>query len=123
MGFRIMKRNLLNLLFVLSVFLLCNTTAWGHPASQIELKYDIEEQNLNIQLKHVSKNPRKHFIRRIFIYKNDEEVEVLRFVTQNSGKGLSVDVALDAQANDTIRIKTICNVAGRKEKTLVVSSE
>ena len=92
----------------------------AHPPRDMTLTYDKEKGTLHISLSHISKNPRDHFIRKIIVYKNNEELEEHYFVTQTSGKGLETDISIEAGAGDVIGIKAICNKAGYAEAKLTI---
>ena len=93
---------------------------WSRPPSSIQLEYFKEEQILRIDVKHVSKNPRDHHIRKLIVFRNDEEVEKFLFVTQSKAYGFSKEIPLVAHTDDVIRVKATCSKAGRKEETLII---
>ena len=68
----------------------------------------------------MTSNSRKHFIRRVVIYKNDEEVEKRSYVQQTTAAMLIEDLALEAVTGDVLRVKAVCNEAGRKEIIFVI---
>ena len=85
----------------------------------IKLDYNIDQKILHIDVGHVTTNVRDHFIRRIEVYKNDEEIVKMNFASQKV-KGQIEDISLDAKEKDIIRVKAFCNESGPKEETLVV---
>lgn len=95
-------------------------TASARPPSEMNLSYDAPARNLHIEIRHVSINPRKHFIRRLLVYKNDEEVEKRAYVQQTTAAMLIEDVPLEAATGDVVRVEAVCNQAGRKDATLMI---
>ena len=98
---------------------LMNPNSFATPPAEIRLEYDVEQKVLKVDIDHISHNPHKHFIRKIEIYKNDEEPIIKRFAAQKS-EGISVEVALEAKEQDKIRVKAVCNQAGTLEGTLII---
>lgn len=94
--------------------------SWARLPSKIAMSYDAQGKNLHLEIEHVTKNPRGHFIRNVVIYKNDVEIKKSLHVQQTSHSSLVEDVALEAVSGDVIRVKARCNEAGYKEETLVI---
>ena len=110
--------NLVGFLLWLSCFL--TSLSWATPPSEIKLEYDQDKKILHMELKHVSSNPRKHYLRRVFIYKNDDDAIERDYTTQTNAQGLIEDVAIDLKGGDKVRVLAVCSKAGRKEETLVI---
>lgn len=115
-----MKKTLLIIGMVVSCFI---DSGWATPPSSIELTYDPDKKNLHIEIAHVAHDPRRHHIRKVEVYLNDEKPIDLYFATQTKPSMLITDVALEAKAGDKIRVLAICNEAGRREETLIVPEE
>ncbi len=109
-------------ILIFGIVFLCamSERAMARPPTAINLSYDLEKRNLHIEAEHVTKNPRKHFIRQIIVYKNDVRVEKRFYVQQTSASMLTEDFALEAASTDALRVEVVCNEAGRKEATLVI---
>lgn len=111
------------ILFILSVFICVPITlVYAHPASQVGVSYNKEEKVLNVEIKHVSSNPRDHYIRLVYVSKNGEEPEKHIFVTQNP-QGLTMTVPMEAEGGDVIQVKTFCSKKGIKEATLTIPED
>ena len=94
--------------------------ALAHPPSEITLNYDAQKKNLHIEMRHVTKNPRKHFIRKLSVSKNGTEIDSRSYVQQTTAAMLIADVPLEAVPGDVLRAEAVCNTAGRNETTLVI---
>ena len=90
------------------------------PPDSIDLEYNKETKTLHIDVAHISKKPRKHFIRELVVSQNDKEVKSYRFNKQPSPQGLTQDVTFEASSGDVIRVLAICNDAGRKEEEIKI---
>ena len=91
---------------------------------KLSLEYDLKEKLLTIKGKHVSKDNRDHYIRRIYIYLNEAEkpVETLKFSYQKSTKGIEELVDIVAQEDDILLVKALCAEGGKAEETLIVEA-
>ena len=104
--------------FFLSTFL--PSLSWARPPSKIILEYDQQKKILHMEFKHVSLDPRKHYLRRVLIYKNDEDFIQKNYSSQTNAQGLIQDLTIDLKPGDVIRVLAICSDAGRKEETLII---
>ena len=108
-------------IIVLTIIVISSSVnmASAHPPSKIELSYDDKEQALTVDIAHVTSDVVKHHIRKITLYKNDQELESYYFVTQTP-QGLIDKIPLEAKSGDKIRVKVVCKEAGYKEETLAI---
>lgn len=113
-------RALLFVIFMVGIFV---TLSWATPPTNLTLTYDLETKTLHIEMTHVSSHLRKHYIRKILVYKNDQEVEDIRLVSQTTPSSVIRDVVLDAKDKDVIRVKAICSEAGTAEASLTVQEK
>ena len=105
--------------FVLLFYVLLGQ-ALAHAPSKIDLTYDADKKVLHLEMTHVSTNLLKHYIRKIIIYKNEEEVQNIYLVKQTTASTVVEDVPLEAKDGDVIRVKAICAEAGYKEESLTI---
>ena len=117
-----LKNGLIALLCLVSCSLFV-LRAEAHPPSSIDLKYDSALKVLTIEIAHVSKNPRKHRIRRVLIKNNNEEIKDLVLVTQTTSQGVSLEESIDAKVGDIISVTVYCSEAGLKTESLEVPEE
>ena len=108
------------LLFFQWVGIMTPAVIFATPPSKIILEYDQEKKILHMEFKHVSSNPRKHYLRRVFVYKNDVEAIKRDYTTQTNPQELIEDVSIELKPGDVIRVLAICSKAGRKEETLII---
>lgn len=110
----------LRVFIVLAVISSSGRLAWGHPPAPIELQYDPQTKVLHAEIRHVTDNPRRHHIRRLYVYKNDAPIENFPYAKQTTPTSLIQDVPIEASSGDVIRVKAVCSEAGYKEETLIV---
>ncbi|MFA5059761.1 MAG: hypothetical protein WC676_03955 [Candidatus Omnitrophota bacterium] len=104
--------------FISTFFLL--PMAFAHPPSGVELSYDSANGALTVQAEHVSKNPRKHYVRRIAVSKNQEDPVGFSFSSQNSASRVFEQIPFQANRDDVIHAKLICSEAGQSEATITI---
>lgn len=97
-------------------------TAFSHPPTEMLLSYDKETKTLHVDIKHISDSLREHHIRRLIVYRNDEEAQDMNFNTQKP-PGMDADVVVEAQPGDVLRVKAVCSEAGNKEQSLTVPED
>ncbi len=103
----------------MAILLLKAGVVQAHPPGKIELSYDAKEHILTVKIDHVTNNTLKHYIRKLTLFKNDQELDSYYFVTQ-SPQGLEEKIPLEAKSKDNIRVKAICKQAGYLEQTLTI---
>ena len=97
---------------------------FAHPPSDLKLSYDKDSQTLHIEMKHVASNTRtQDYIRKIQIYKNQEEPTDLIIVKQTTPNSVAKDVSLSAKGGDMIKVKAFSSQGGSAEETLVVPED
>lgn len=90
------------------------------PPSAVHIEYNAGKKILHLEIKHISRNLNDHYIRRVNVTKNDNEIKKFIYPRQSSPPGFSEDIDLDAQSGDIIRVKVFCNRTGPKEEAFVV---
>ena len=97
--------------------------AWAHPPTEIRLAYAVDKKKLHIEIEHVSHNLLTHHIRKITIFRNEQQVKNFTLPSQTHPSQVIRDVDLEAKAGDTIQVQAICSEGGRKEATLIIPEE
>jgi len=109
-------------IFVLlvSILIIFAAQVSAHAPSNIELIYDSEEAVLVINMTHVKKKDKKHFIRRIDVFLNEEKVETVYAFKQTPMSLFAKEIPLEAKEEDVIRIKAFCAKGGTREAEMTV---
>lgn len=92
----------------------------ARPPTEIILSYDLEKKNFHVEARRVTKDPRKHFIRQIVVYKNNMEARKCFYVQQTSASMLSRMPLWKRSPGDVPRVEAVCNEVGREEVTFVI---
>ena len=94
------------------IFLMGGTNAQAHPPKNIEAEYIQEEGKLYILIEHLSRDPREHYIRKVTISVNGEEVITERMHQQVDPNKVVLTLDLEAEGGDQIEIKAYCSEGG-----------
>lgn len=108
-------------IFLLSVFIVTTIFAAGHPASAVELKFDMKEKMLTVTAKHEVGDLSKHYIENMEILLNGKKAVTQIFMSQFDGKEQkAVYKIVDAQKGSEITVNAECNKGGKKENKIKV---
>ncbi len=101
---------------------LCLSLSVGaHAPKKINLKYNKEKGELNIDVVHPVKDVVDHHIETILITVNGEDVKTLDFKEQTSKESEDLAVSLpDIKSGDEISVKAVCNKFGSKTESIGV---
>lgn len=99
-------------------------SAWGHPPGEIELEFDLDQGRLEIAAFHTVRDSSEHFIDRIVVQLNGEEIVEQKFRSQTDSKVQIVEYRIiDAKPGDQIEVTARCNISGRKKDSLVIEEK
>ncbi len=106
--------------FVL-ILLVSVNYVFAHPPKGIELDYNAQDHLLNVKVSHLVKSPAKHYIDKITVELNGEEIISQKFSMQSSEKLQEVIyLIIDAKEGDEITVTAYCNISGKKKETIDV---
>lgn len=97
-----------------------STPAIARPPSAIIMKYDLNTTVLDVEIKHVTVNVVKHYIRKVIIYKNDQEIFNKTYPRQPQPQGFEEQITVAAKVGDILHVKAFCSEAGIGEEKLEV---
>lgn len=84
------------------------------PPQSMEAAYDADAKVLHVNIQHLSRNVKKHRIRKITVTKNDRESQDF-FYPKQDPQGLVVDIPFEAESGDKLIVKAFCSEAGSEE--------
>ncbi len=96
---------------------------YAHPPGDVDLEFNLEEHLLTVRVQHHTEAPLVHYINKIVVELNDNEMIVQRFKKQPT-KNIQIAVykMIDAKIDDVIQVTAYCNINGKKKETLVVNA-
>jgi len=114
MKYRIAASILLcNMLLVMPVF--------AHPPKGIELVFESNTKVLRVNISHFVDDPAKHYIEKVVVELNGEEIITQTFKMQTDKQTQEIMyVVVGAQEGDKIAVTAYCNISGKKKETMDV---
>jgi hypothetical protein len=94
----------------------------AHAPKKVGVAYDEKGATLSVTISHKVKNPQKHFIKRIRIYINKEQVLEKNYQEQDTHTSHQDSFNLSGvKSGDTILVRVSCNKFGGKRAKYVVN--
>lgn len=121
-----MKRlKTLNILCIILVFLtivISSNFVLGHPASNVDINYNFNEQRLTVTISHNTDNKETHYIKKVEVYKNGINIIDEEYTSQTSSKTFTLYFNVSANDGDILKVETECVQGGNTEDSLTVKS-
>ncbi len=92
----------------------------AHPPAQVSLAYDSQNQSLKVTTTHQVSDPTSHYIFRIEILKNGEQVITKEYTSQPTLSTFSYDYPLNATKGDVLKATAYCIIAGSRSAEITV---
>lgn len=103
---------------VIMVAVLASGFAAAHPPSRVDLEFDSTNRILTVTVKHPTRDAAEHYINKLVVALNDEEIIEQEISLQPNDESVRVSYILpDAGMGDTIVVTAHCNVFGKKKAT------
>lgn len=107
--------------YILTLIILLPTLSFTHPASDIKIKYDIENSKVEIEVLHSVRDPNDHYIYEVDILLNNKNIIKQFASAQISNKEQRlVYIIPGLKYSDKIEIITECNKGGKIKKLFVI---
>ncbi len=106
---------------ILFCFFVVTQLVSAHPPAKIVVEYDSATRMLTATISHPVADPKTHFIRKVDIAINGEEILEHRISRQDNDTTQSVSYLIpDAKKGDTISVEAYCNIGGKLTKEIKV---
>lgn len=107
---------------ILASLLLTGTQAFAHPPAAITIRFDSKTQTLTAVIIHPVSNPKSHFINKVDIGVNGQEVKSLSLEFQENRREQNIVAVLtEVKPGDSVSVEGYCNLSGKLEKEIKVS--
>jgi len=104
--------------FMLLVMLTMPATA--HSPSQVSLVYDSQNQSLFVTTTHQVSNPSSHYVFKILVQKNGEQVLTKEYKSQPTSSTFTYDYPINATKGDVLKATAFCSIAGSRSGEITV---
>jgi hypothetical protein len=105
-----------------SLILLGQTeNAYAHPPSDIIITFGPGTKILNAVIMHSVSNPQNHYINKVDIALNGQEIIEHKISRQDNNTSQSVSYLIpDAKAGDRLSVEGYCSISGKLKKEITV---
>jgi hypothetical protein len=112
-------------IFIVScLFILTCSIAYAHPPSDIIITYDAATKTLHAVIKHAVSNPTNHFIKKVNVGLNGNEIIEHTISRQDNNSTQTVSYLIpDAKAGDRLSVEAHCSISGKLEKEIKVANQ
>ena len=86
--------------------------AWATPPSSLTLTYDVDKQMLHVSAVHASERLDKHYLRRIVVFKNNEEIDTVNLTRQKAPSGVEEDIPVETVGGEKLSVQIYCSKGG-----------
>jgi len=93
----------------------------AHGPSNVALSYDTAGQTLTVTITHSVSKPGGHFIDRVIVSKNGQEVLTQTYTSQPDALTFAYSYEIPAAPGDVFEVKAKCNKFGSRKATLTVA--
>ena len=110
------------ILFILLFICLVSTgIAYAHPPKDIEISYEPTSKVLTAVIMHDTSNPLGHYIKKVDVGLNDQEIIEQMISKQDNVNSQRVSYLIpDAKPGDRLSVEGYCSISGKLKKEIVV---
>jgi hypothetical protein len=109
------------LVIVFFLLIIGSSSVLAHPASNVDLAYDFDNQTLDVTITHVVNDPNSHYIEKLEVYKNGVTIKEEDYTIQPSNGTYTVSLEIPAEDGDVLKVETECILGGKTEDSITVS--
>lgn len=96
-------------------------SAYAHPPSDIIINYDTATKTLKAVIMHNVSNPASHFIKKVDVALNEQEIIEHKISRQDNNTTQTVTYLIpDAKTGDTLSVEAYCSISGKLKKEIKV---
>ncbi len=103
--------------------ILFSTNIKAHSPSDMKIIYNYETKKIDATITHQVPNPEVHYVYKIEVRINDELYKTFNYTSQPGSTFTYSLYEIEANLNDSIEVKALCNQVGQITKQLIVSEK
>ncbi len=117
-----MKKTLIfSIVFIL---LLMIPLVYAHPPSDIKITFDPQTKMLRAVIMHDVSNPFKHYIEKVDIALNGDEIAEIGFLKQDNNQSQLVSYSIPAAKDgDVISVEGYCSISGKLKEEITIKTD
>ena len=106
---------------IIFVFLLSISTAYAHPPSDIRITFEPNTKTLEAVIIHNTSNPVNHYINKVDIGLNGNEIIEHAISKQDNNVSQTVKYLIpDAKNGDIVSVEGYCSISGKLKKEIKI---
>lgn len=94
--------------------------ATAHSPALVSLVYDSQNQTLKVTTTHQVSNPAGHYVFKVAVQKNSEQVLTNEYKSQPTSSTFSYDYPINATKGDVLKATAYCVIAGSRSGEITV---
>jgi len=103
-------------------FLAFCSLAYAHPPSDIIVTFDLKTKILNAVIMHNVSSPENHFIKKVDIALNGQEIIEHKLSKQDNNLSQTVSYLIpDIKAGDILSVEAYCSISGKLKKEIKIT--
>jgi len=103
------------------VFLIVVSAAYAHPPSDIKITFNPQTKMLKAVIMHNTSNPLNHYIKKVDIGLNGEEIIEQAISREDNFESQTVSYLIpDAKEGDVLSVEAYCSISGKLQKEITV---
>jgi len=109
-------------LILLGIFAATSSIAYAHPPSDIIITYDAATKTLHAVIMHNVSNPTNHYIKKVDVGLNGQEIIEHRISRQDNNTTQTVSYLIpDVKTGDVLSVEAYCSISGKLEKEIKIN--
>lgn len=109
---------------IFMLFLGFCSVSYAHPPSDIKITFDTSTKMLKAAIIHNTSNPQKHYINKVDIGLNGQEIIEHKISREDNNNSQTVEYLIpDTKETDVISVEGYCSISGKLKKEIIVKSE
>jgi len=105
---------------IILLFTTIPSTVIAHGPSEVIVKYDFDNQQLEVTITHNVGDPNSHYINKIELYKNSILIDTQEYDNQPTSSTFSYTYDISAEDGDVLKAHAYCNRGGDLSSELTV---
>jgi len=97
--------------------------AAAHPPARVSLAYDSQNQSLKVTTTHQVSDPTSHYVYKIAVQQNGEQVLTKEYTSQPTSSTFSYNYSLNASKGDVLKATAYCIIAGSRSAEITIMED
>lgn len=111
----------IKMLLIITLLLAVFSNIMAHPPSSMLYSYNAERNMLTLTIRHSVRNPENHYVEKVTVTKDDEEIIVHRFERQENSREMMLVYRLPGfEEGTSLTVTAFCSRVGSIEEKIIL---